>query len=51
MEKKWWNQSDVILGIGAVAIVAMLVIPLPGFILDILIIVSLAVGLLSYNFV
>ncbi|AVQ12099.1 Flagellar biosynthesis protein FlhA [Leptospira santarosai] len=46
MEKKWWNQSDVILGIGAVAIVAMLVIPLPGFILDILIIVSLAVGLL-----
>lgn len=46
MEKKWWNQSDVILGIGAVAVVAMLVIPLPGFILDILIIVSLAIGLL-----
>ncbi|TGL71846.1 flagellar biosynthesis protein FlhA [Leptospira kmetyi] len=46
MEKKWWNQSDVILGVGAVAIVAMLVIPLPGFILDILIIVSLAIGLL-----
>ncbi|WP_078124293.1 flagellar biosynthesis protein FlhA [Leptospira alexanderi] len=46
MEKKWWNQSDVILGVGAVAIVAMLVIPLPGLILDILIIVSLAVGLL-----
>ncbi|MBE8398772.1 flagellar biosynthesis protein FlhA [Leptospira borgpetersenii] len=46
MEKKWWNQSDVILGVGAVAIVAMLVIPLPGLILDILIIVSLAIGLL-----
>ncbi|MBE8401783.1 flagellar biosynthesis protein FlhA [Leptospira borgpetersenii serovar Tarassovi] len=46
MEKKWWNQSDVILGVGAVAIVAMLVIPLPGLILDILIIVSLAIGIL-----
>ena len=33
-EKKWYNQSDVVMGVGVIAIVAMLIIPLPGFILD-----------------
>ncbi|MCB1157676.1 MAG: FHIPEP family type III secretion protein, partial [Leptospiraceae bacterium] len=46
MDKKWYMQSDVIMGIGAISIVAMLIIPLPGFLLDILIVVSLAMGLL-----
>ncbi|PJZ70031.1 endoflagellar biosynthesis protein [Leptospira perolatii] len=46
MENKWYMQSDFILGTGAVAIVAMLVIPLPGFVLDFLILVSMAIGLL-----
>ncbi|MCB1189804.1 MAG: FHIPEP family type III secretion protein [Leptospiraceae bacterium] len=34
------------MGIGAVTIVAMLVVPLPGFILDLLIIVSIGIGLI-----
>lgn len=42
----WYKQSDVILGVGVIAILVMLVIPLPGFLLDILIVVSLASGLL-----
>ncbi|MBK8398636.1 MAG: flagellar biosynthesis protein FlhA [Leptospiraceae bacterium] len=45
-EKKWYNQSDVVMGVGVIAIVAMLIIPLPGFILDLLIVVSLAVSLI-----
>ena len=44
--KKWYNQSDVILGVGVIGILAMLIIPLPGFILDALIVVSLTSGLL-----
>jgi flagellar biosynthesis protein FlhA len=43
---EWYRQSDIILGAGVVAILAMLIIPLPGFVLDILIVVSLAMGLL-----
>ncbi|TGN02122.1 flagellar biosynthesis protein FlhA [Leptospira dzoumogneensis] len=46
MDKKWYTQSDFILGAGAVAVVGMLVVPLPGFILDILILFSLALSLL-----
>jgi flagellar biosynthesis protein FlhA len=45
-EKKWYNQSDIILGVGVIAIVSMLIIPLPGIILDILLILSLALGLI-----
>jgi len=43
---EWYKQSDVILGFGVIAILVMLVVPLPGFLLDILIVVSLALGLL-----
>lgn len=45
-EKKWYTQSDSILGIGAITIIAMLVIPLPGKLLDVLIVVSLGMGLI-----
>lgn len=44
--KNWYNQSDVILGIGVIGILAMLIIPLPGLILDLLIVISLTSGLL-----
>ncbi len=43
---EWYKQSDVILGFGVIAILVMLIIPLPGFLLDILIVISLALGLL-----
>ena len=45
-EKKWYNQSDVVMGVGVIAIVGMLIIPLPGIILDFLLVVSLALGLI-----
>ena len=46
-EKKWYNQSDIIMGSGVIAIVSMLIIPLPGILLDFLIVISLAVGLIT----
>ena len=46
-QKKWYRQSDIILGIGAFVIIGMLIIPLPGFLLDVLILISLAIGLLT----
>jgi len=47
MEKKpWYTNSDIIIGTGALAILMMLIVPLPGFILDILLIVSIGVGII-----
>ncbi|MCB1141041.1 MAG: flagellar biosynthesis protein FlhA [Leptospiraceae bacterium] len=45
-QQKWYNQSDVVLGVGVIAILAMLIVPLPGFVLDLLIVVSLTSGLI-----
>ncbi len=45
-EKKWYMESDIIMGVGVIAIVSMLIIPLPGFLLDVLIALSLAIGLI-----
>ncbi|MCB1176685.1 MAG: flagellar biosynthesis protein FlhA [Leptospiraceae bacterium] len=45
-KRRWYEQSDVVLGTGVIAILAMLIIPLPGFILDLLIVISLASGLI-----
>jgi flagellar biosynthesis protein FlhA len=40
------KQSDLILGVGVLVILGMLIVPLPGFILDILLVFSLGLGLL-----
>ena len=49
MEKKpWYTNSDIIIGVGALAILMMLIVPLPGFILDLLLIVSIGVGIIIY---
>lgn len=40
------KQSDVVLGVGTLLILGMLIVPLPGFVLDILIVVSIGLGLL-----
>ncbi|NUM42492.1 MAG: FHIPEP family type III secretion protein, partial [Leptospiraceae bacterium] len=45
-EKKWYKESDIIMGVGVLAIVSMLIVPLPGFLLDLLIAISLAIGLI-----
>ena len=45
--KKWYQQTDVMLGIGVVATIAMLIIPIPTFLLDILITISIGIGLVT----
>ena len=45
--REWMNQSDILMGIGVIAIVVMLVIPLPTFLLDLLMAISIMIGLLT----
>ncbi|BDA77938.1 endoflagellar biosynthesis protein [Leptospira kobayashii] len=40
------KQSDLVLGIGTLVILGMLIVPLPGFILDVLLVISIGLGLL-----
>ncbi len=42
----WMQKSDILLGIGVIAVVTMLVIPLPTFLLDLLLAISLMLGIL-----
>ena len=42
----WMQKSDILLGIGVIAVVTMLVIPLPTFLLDLLMAISLMLGIL-----
>ncbi len=44
--REWMQKSDMLMGIGVVAVVAMLIIPLPTFLLDFLMAVSIMTGLL-----
>jgi flagellar biosynthesis protein FlhA len=44
--RDWMQKTDVLVGIGVIAVVAMLIIPLPTFILDFLMAVSIMIGLL-----
>ena len=46
-DKKWYQQSDIMLGIAVVATIAMLVIPIPGFMLDFLMSFSIMLGLVT----
>ena len=45
--RDWMNKSDILMGIGVIAIVVMLVIPLPTVILDLLMAISIMIGLLT----
>lgn len=42
----WMQKSDILLGIGVISVVAMLIIPLPTFLLDFLLAISIMSGLL-----
>lgn len=42
----WMQKSDILLGIGVIAVVTMLVIPLPIFLLDFLMAISIMLGIL-----
>lgn len=43
----WMQKSDILIGIGVIAIVAMLIIPLPVFLLDFFLVISLMIGILT----
>jgi flagellar biosynthesis protein FlhA len=44
--KPWYLNSDIIIGAGALGILGMLIVPLPGFLLDILLVISIGIGLI-----
>jgi flagellar biosynthesis protein FlhA len=43
---EWMKRNDVLMGIGVIAVVAMLVIPIPTFLLDFFLAISIMLGLL-----
>lgn len=44
--REWMQKPDIMLGVGVIAVVMMLIIPLPTFILDFLMAISIMLGLL-----
>jgi len=44
--REWMQKNDILVGIGVISVVIMLIIPLPTFLLDFLISISLMLGLL-----
>lgn len=45
-DTRWMQKSDILMGIGVVAVVVMLIIPLPTFLLDFFLAVSIMSGML-----
>ncbi len=43
---KWYQQTDILIAIGVIAIILMLIIPLPSFLLDMLIAVDLMIAII-----
>ncbi len=43
----WMQKTDILMGIGVIAVVAMLVIPIPTFVLDFLLAISIMLGILT----
>jgi len=43
----WWQRTDILIGIGVIAVVLMLIIPVPAILLDFLIAVSFAISLIT----
>jgi len=44
--KKWWQRTDIIIAIGVIAVILMLIIPIPAILLDFLIAISFALTLI-----
>ncbi len=45
--RAWWQRTDLLIAIGVVAIVLMLIVPIPAMLLDFLIAVSFSIGLIT----
>lgn len=46
-DRTWWQRTDILIGIGVIGVVLMLIIPIPAMLLDFLIAVSFALGLIT----
>ena len=44
---QWMQKPDILIGIGVIAVMSMLVIPLPTFLLDFLLAVSIMIGMIT----
>ena len=42
----WWQRTDILIAIGVIAVVLMLIIPIPAMLLDFLISANFALGLI-----
>jgi flagellar biosynthesis protein FlhA len=45
--KKWYEQGDIMLGVAVIAVVAMLIVPLPAMLLDFLLAVSIMISIIA----
>ncbi len=45
--KKWYQQGDIMLGVAVIAVVAMLIVPLPTMLLDFLLAISIMVSIIA----
>ncbi len=46
MNQKWYEKPDIMVGVGVVGVVAMMIIPIPTFLLDSMLAVSIMIGLI-----
>jgi flagellar biosynthesis protein FlhA len=45
--KKWYQQGDIMLGVAVIAVVAMLIVPLPAMLLDFLLAISVMISIVA----
>lgn len=45
--KKWYQQGDIMLGVAVIAVVAMLIVPLPAMLLDFLLGISIMISIVA----
>ena len=45
-DRSWMSKNDILLGIGVIAVVSMLVLPMPTFLLDFFLAISVMIGML-----
>ena len=43
----WWRRTDILIAIGVIAVVLMLIVPIPAMLLDFLIAISFSIGLIT----
>jgi len=46
-QRVWWQRTDILIAIGVIAIVLVLIIPIPAILLDFLLAISFALGLIT----